>query len=116
MKNKYPIFIPSKSKGYKRHWVMDDNIKQFIRLNKNKKIRVNSAVFFRCMEDFCDRYKNIAMAGPQTWFFVPRKQKRLPFCLNTRVYSCNLILNNTPYRWRGRYNEDTDVLFNFTPF
>jgi hypothetical protein len=26
---------------------------------------------------------------------------------NTRIYSCNFIKNDIPYRWRGRYNEDT---------
>jgi hypothetical protein len=29
--------------------------------------------------------------------------------LNTRVYSCILLRNDLPYRWRGRYNEDTDL-------
>ncbi len=29
--------------------------------------------------------------------------------MNTRIYSCNLIRNDIPYRWRGRYNEDTDL-------
>ena len=30
-----------------------------------------------------------------------------PFIRNTRIYSCNLIRNDVPFRWRGRYNEDT---------
>jgi hypothetical protein len=29
--------------------------------------------------------------------------------MNTRIYSCILIKNDIPYRWRGRYNEDTDL-------
>ena len=29
--------------------------------------------------------------------------------MNTRIYSCLLIQNDIPYRWRGRYNEDTDL-------
>jgi hypothetical protein len=29
--------------------------------------------------------------------------------MNTRIYSCNLIRNDVPFRWRGRYNEDTDI-------
>ena len=29
--------------------------------------------------------------------------------MNTRIYSIILIQNNIPYRWRGRYNEDTDL-------
>jgi hypothetical protein len=33
----------------------------------------------------------------------------VPFLLNTRVYSCILIKNDIAYRWRGRYNEDTDL-------
>ena len=32
-----------------------------------------------------------------------------PFILNTRIYSCLLIENAAPYRWRGKYNEDTDL-------
>ena len=27
--------------------------------------------------------------------------------MNTRIYSCLLIRNDIPFRWRGRYNEDT---------
>ena len=31
------------------------------------------------------------------------------FVMNTRIYSFLLIRNDIPYRWRGRYNEDTDL-------
>lgn len=41
--------------------------------------------------------------------FAPRIKKLNPFILNTRIYSCILIKNDIPYRWRGRYNEDTDL-------
>ena len=97
------------SKGHKRHWVMDDNIISFYRFHENRQIKVYSGAIFQAMEDFCDRYTNVAMAGPNYFMFVPRKQKAPPFVLNTRIYSCNLILNDIPYRWRGRYNEDTDL-------
>ena len=60
------------------------------------------------MEDFCERYTNVAMAGPNYFMFAVRKSKDTPpFYLNTRIYSCNLIRNDYPRRWRGRYNEDT---------
>lgn len=39
--------------------------------------------------------------------FVTRKVKWPPFCANTRIYSCNLIRTGLPFRWRGRFNEDT---------
>ena len=67
----------------------------------------------KVMEDFVVRYKNIGMAGPNYTFFVIDKwgHQYTPFTVNTRIYSCNLIRNDLPLpdRWRGRYNEDTDL-------
>jgi len=97
------------SLGAKWHWVMDDNILKFWRLNKNMKLPVWDGTCFRCMEDFCDRYENISMAWPNYYMFASRKSVMPPFVMNTRIYSYNLIRNDTPYRWRGRYNEDTDI-------
>jgi hypothetical protein len=41
--------------------------------------------------------------------FLPNGHKIAPFYLNVHVYSCLLIKNDLPFRWRGRYNEDTDL-------
>lgn len=96
--------------GFAWHWVMDDNIRLFYRYHKNLKIRALTGTIFRCMEDFVLRYENIGMAGPQYDYFVTRKSNHYPpFVANTRIYSCNLIRNDLPYRWRRRYNEDTDL-------
>ena len=95
------------SEGHAWHWVMDDNIRGFWRLYFNRKLRVRTPAIFRAMEDFCGRYENVAMAGPQYYMFAWRKAKMPPFALNSRIYSCNLIRNDVPFRWRGRYNEDT---------
>jgi hypothetical protein len=97
------------ARGAAWHWTVDDNINIFARLNKNIRIPVDDGTIFKCMEDFVERYDNIAMAGPNYWKFIPRKQKAAPFTLNTRIYSCNLIRTESPFRWRGRYNEDTDL-------
>jgi hypothetical protein len=99
----------SVDQGFPWHWVMDDNIKWFYRLNRNLKVPVSDGTIFRCMEDFCLRYRNVSMAGPNYFMFASRKSKKPPFIPNTRIYSCNLIRNDTPFRWRGRYNEDTDL-------
>ena len=95
------------AEGYDHHWVMDDNITSFRRFNKNEKVKVSTGAIFVAMEDFVLRYKNIGMSGPNYYMFQPARQKSPPFILNTRIYSCNLIKNNIPFRWRGRYNEDT---------
>jgi len=86
---------------------MDDNIQLFARLHKNQRIPVGDGTIFAAMEEFVLRYENIAMAGPQYWMFAPSRAKLPPFVVGTRIYSCNLIRNDLPYRWRGRYNEDT---------
>lgn len=93
--------------GHAWHWVMDDNICRFYRFHQNAKVQVLSPSFWRAMEDFVLRYSNVAMAGPNYEMFVLSRDKRPPFTTNTRIYSCNLIRNDLPYRWRGRYNEDT---------
>lgn len=73
------------------------------------KYRIDSCAVFRAAEDFIDRFNNIALAGFQYEHMMPRINKVFPFILNTRIYSCILIKNDIPYRWRGRYNEDTDL-------
>lgn len=92
--------------GHPWHWVMDDNIRGFYRLNHNLKVPCKSPAFWRAQEDFVLRYTNVAMAGPNYFMFAKRKDKLPPFVANTRIFSCNLIRNDIPFRWRGRYNED----------
>jgi len=99
----------STSLGAARHWVMDDNIASFQRLNRNLMVKVSSGTIFKAAEDFVDRYENVYISGFNYDFFVQSKEVHPPFIRNTRIYSCLLIQNNIPYRWRGRYNEDTDL-------
>jgi hypothetical protein len=97
------------SNGFFRHWVMDDNIRTFMRCNEGLRIPVTTGRMIWIMEDFVDRYENIYMAGPNYKMFCVPSVDLPPFGINTRIYSCNLIQNDIPYRWRGRYNEDTDL-------
>lgn len=99
----------SMTNGHRRHWVLDDNIDDFYRLHKNVRVRVESSAFFRPMEDFVDRYTNVKIAGPQYRFFCAPNQAYPAYVKNTRIYSCLLIENDCKHRWRGRYNEDTDI-------
>lgn len=96
--------------GAERHWILDDNIRYFHRFQNNRRYVLQSGATFAAIEDFVDRYANVALAGMQYEKFVPVKNKHTsPFTLNTRIYSCILINNALPHRWRGRYNEDTDL-------
>jgi len=100
----------SQANGFKRHWLMDDNISEFWRVHKNKRYRVEKgSAIFRSTEDFVDRYENVALAGLQYKFFVVDDTNYPPYVLNTRIMSCFLIDNDCPEKWRGKYNEDVDL-------
>jgi hypothetical protein len=92
-------------RGAKRHWILDDNIRDFRRLQGAKRYRVGDGTTFRAAEIFVDRFENVALAGMHYSTFAathPTRALTKPFLLNTRVYSCILILNELPFRWRGR--------------
>lgn len=103
------VWEHSLSRGHERHWILDDNIQCVYRYYNGFKIRCNSECACTAVEDFTDRYENIGIAGLNYEFFAPRSRVITPFILNTHVYSFLLILNALPHRWRGRYNEDTDL-------
>lgn len=93
-----------------KHWILDDNIRRFSRSHDGRRLAVvRSSAPLRAVEDFSDRYDNIAISGLMHEGFVNQSVNSLPIAWNTRVYSCTLIDTSIPYEWRGRYNEDTDL-------
>jgi len=103
------VWEHSIASGAERHWILDDNIVGFVQKNRNQKSKIIDFNPFRDVEMFVDRYENIAEAGMNYDFFVPNRERHPPYYLNTRIYSCILLRNDLLYRWRGRYNEDTDL-------
>ena len=109
------VWQHSVDNGYKKHWIIDDNIDRFYRWNENVQKRVKDGVVFRVMEDYSDMFKNLGLVSCQYASFVPGIDTgRGAVIRNTRTYSCILI--NTELldkrleeRWRGTYNEDTDL-------
>jgi hypothetical protein len=98
------------AEGHERHWQLDDNMRGFYRFYKTKRLHCVAGIALRVIEDFVDRYENIAIAGMNYDMFCTSHRTAIPpFWPNVHVYSCTLILNRIPHRWRGRYNEDTDL-------
>lgn len=96
--------------GATRHWVMDDNIRRFMRLQGGLRYVCISSAMFAAAEDWVERYEDVPVAGLQYAMFATcHSYEAPPVILNTRIYSCLLIENDQPIRWRGRYNEDTDL-------
>lgn len=95
--------------GFKKHFLFDDNIRGFKRLNKGVRSSRHSALeSIVTLQEFTDRYINIGISGFNYSYFAT-KETRKPFFLNTHVYSGMLINNEIPYRWRLKYNEDVDL-------
>jgi len=103
------VWEHSLSLGAERHWILDDNIRGFYRRHNGERQRAADGTMFRAAEDFTDRYENIALSGFEYEMFSTPTASFPPVRFNTRIYSCILIKNDLPYRWRGRYNEDTDL-------
>jgi hypothetical protein len=97
------------SEGHEFHWILDDNIESVERFNFNLKIKCETPTPFYVVEDFVLRYENVALAGMNYAIFCPASEARPPIRFNERIYSCILIRNDIDYRWRGKYNEDTDL-------
>ena len=107
--------------GAKAHWLMDDNMtfSHIVGINpkgiyvRKKCLKEDFAVKFHKAEHFFNKYENLLlMELTQNDFCI--NSTKLTYALNTRCFSCNLIWNAMPIRWRGRYNEDvilsTDVM------
>lgn len=107
------IWELAKDLGVKRYWILDDNIEGFHRLQLNEKYKVADGTIFKCCEDFVNRFSNVPMAGMNYYSLCKKTDKIPPFYLNTRIYSCILLETNSTERWRGKYNEDTDLSIRF---
>jgi len=95
------------SEGWPWFWTMDDNIRLFARLQKNRRTPVGDGTILHAMETFVLRYTNVAMAGPHYWMFGTNRYKSPPFQTGTRIYSCQLTRSDVPLRYRGCLNDDT---------
>lgn len=100
----------SLKKGYKKHFLFDDNIRGFYKFTNGIRKRCNAFPALKILEEFTERYTNIGISGYNYTSFITSETKK-PFTINTHIYSGMLINNEIPYRWRLKYNEDIDLCF-----
>lgn len=108
--------------GANAHWLLDDNMTFYEIIGKSKKgvykrKRCTKKGFinnWHKAEHFFNKYENLLMLELKQKDFTINLFTKT-YSLNTRCFSCNLIYNNMPLRWRGRYNEDvilsTDIMY-----
>lgn len=103
------------SLGTPYFWTFDDNIEGLFRFNYNLKTPCADGTVMAVIEDFAQRYDNLAICGMNYFMFVKRKYVIPPYILNTRVYS-NMLINTFAAQPSGQayrnvtfYNDDTDL-------
>lgn len=97
------------AEGAARHWQLDDNCHGMWRWYRRRRIPMAAGLGLRLVEDFTDRYENVALSGPTYVFFQNASRIPKPFTANVHVYSCTLVNHLLKARWRGPYNADTDI-------
>jgi hypothetical protein len=98
----------AKAKGFKYHWLFDDNITEIRKwINAKREIIYNYSDALAYVETFVNK-NSIDIGGFEEYNFCVKPTKK-PFKINCHVYSAMLIKNDLPYRWRLKYNEDVDL-------
>jgi hypothetical protein len=92
------------SRGHDKHFLFDDNIYGFVRFNDGVRKSCSAISALVSLQNFSDKYINIAISGYNYRYFAARDLAK-PFFLNHHVYSGLLINNKIPFRWRLKYNE-----------
>ena len=96
--------------GFTAHWCIDDNIKGFFRRNNGSILAFENTGFpLYFVEEYIKKYDNVYQAGIQYRHLGYPMGHRTAIILNSRVYSCILNKHIDGFRWRGKYNEDTDL-------
>lgn len=98
-------------RGAEKHFLFDDNIYRFIKMEKGLRRKSASPIGLESLyvlQAFMERYQNLPLAGYNYSYFAGTWTNK-PFYLNSHVYSGMLIQNDMPYRWRLKYNEDVDL-------
>jgi hypothetical protein len=101
------VWEHAREAGAEWHWILDDNIRNVRRSYHGCRLECDARIAFHYIEEFIDRYENVAIAGMNyVMFGVPGSPV---FVRNCHVYSNLLIRNDLPQRWRLPFNEDTDL-------
>lgn len=96
--------------GASFHWILDDNIAGFSVYTNPYAWRATDISPFNDISRFARLFANLGISGMQYDMFAHTGNVYRPNVIfNTRIYSCLLINHAMPLRWRGVYNEDTDL-------
>jgi hypothetical protein len=93
-------------KGYSRVWMLDDNIKGYLRYYQGVKNPIESKTIFASIEKYINRYKNVGAVSHNFNPFVCENDARCVIVKNGKCYSSMLLDTNCGIRFRYKHQED----------
>lgn len=89
-----------------RVWMLDDNIKRFMRYHNGVKNVIKSKCIFTSVEEYIQDIKNVGIVSHNLSSFITEGDKRSVIVKNTKCYSSLLIPTDNDIRFNDKYNED----------
>jgi len=87
-------------------WILDDNIKKFIRFNNGVKNEIRSKCIFTTLENYSDKYNNVGIVSHNFNPLVREGDMRTIIVKNGKCYSSMLIDFNNHIRFKYKHQED----------
>jgi len=95
-----------KDRGYKKCWLLDDNIKRYVRLNNGVKNTIESKCIFTTIEDYTNNYDNVGLVSHNFSPFIREGDMRTIIVKNGKCYSSMLINTSMDIRFKYKHQED----------
>ena len=100
--------------GATSHWLLDDNIKAFGRINRNLYIHVTSGTIFKAAEDFIERYEKVNWI--EYYKSLPFNKSALalyewsPIAEELKTLDRKIVLNSMILKWENVQKDFTKLL------
>ena len=101
------------SNGHERVWMLDDNIKEYLRLYQGLKYPIKSPVIFTHIEDYISRYDNVGAVSHNLHSQVRQGDFRTCIVKNDKSYSSMCLPTNPDVRFRYKHQEDNLMSIEF---
>ena len=87
-------------------WMLDDNIKNYVRFYQGDKNNIECNEIFTSIEDYVDRYNNVGVVSHNFAPFITEGDCRTCIVKNGKCYSSMLVPTNNDIRFRYKHQED----------
>lgn len=103
----------AKNNNHSYVWMLDDNIKSYVRFYQGDKNKIYSKQIFTSIENYIHRYDNVGIISHNFAPLVCEGDARACLVKNGKCYSSMLIRTDTNIYFDAKYNEDVLISISF---